>query len=233
MRVKLWAVAAATLCLAGCAGGPGGPGRGPPPGFEDDAFDGPPRDRAQLFVSPSGEPFRAAGDQPYPSVDWFARADADKDGRLTRAEFRADAERWFKVLDANGDGQISMPEVTRWEEDLVPEVTRPTFVGGAAGGRGRGPGPDTRRAGAAAYSLINEPHPIRGADEDFSMGVSLAEWLRATDRRFAVLDPDGDGVILAGDLRPTPSQGPMGKPGEQRGGGQRPPGGQRGGPPPR
>jgi hypothetical protein len=225
MHLKILAIAAAAVCLAGCMGGPDGPRR-PPPGFDqDDDFDGPPRLRAQLFVSPSGEPFRAASDQLYPSAAWFAKADADKDGKLTRAEFRADAERWFKVLDTNGDGQISMPEVTRWEEELVPEVTRPSFLGGAPqgrGGRGGPPRADTRRSGAAAYSLINEPHPIRGADEDFSMSVSEAEWRRAADRRFALLDKDGDGVVLAIDLARTPSQGPAPK-SEGRGGGRQPP----------
>lgn len=215
MRLKILAALAAA-CLAGCMGGPGGPGgRRGPPDMGGDEFDGPPRPRTQLFVSPSGEPFRTAGDQPYPSATWFAKADADRDGRLTRAEFRADAERWFKALDANGDAQISMPEVTRWEEDLVPEVTRPSFAGGGPPGR-RGQGADTRRAGAAAYSLINEPHPIRGADEDFSMTVSEAEWRRAADRRFALLDKDGDGGVLAVDLGRTPAQEPMGR-GDQAG----------------
>lgn len=215
MRVKFWPAAAAALFLTGCMGGPGGP----PPGFDDEETDGPPRPRAQLFISPSGEPFRAPGDQPYPSAAWFAGADADKDGRLTRAEFRADAATWFKALDTNGDGQVAMPEVSRWEEELVPELTR--FRGGFSGGGPRGHNAvDTRREGAAAYSLINEPHPIRGADADFSMSVNPTEWRAAADRRFGLLDPNGDGVILAAELRPTPAQRPM-------------PAGRRGGRPPR
>lgn len=230
MRLRLWIAAGLAMALASCTGGPGGPRR-EPPGFERDGPGGPRPPRAQLFISPSGEPFRASAGQVYPSAQWFLIADADKDGRLTRAEFLADAERWFRSLDTDENGEVSMPEVTRWEEDLVPEVTRPTFAGGAGGGPGgRRGGPDTRRSGAAAYSLINEPHPIRGADEDFSTGVSLAEWRRASSRRFALLDRDGDGAILAVDLGQTPSQGPLGKGGaletgepRQGGGGGRPP----------
>ena len=183
-----------------------------------------PRPR-QLFISPSGQPFRAAASQPTVRR-WFAAADRDHDGRLTRDEFRADAEAWFKVIDVNGDGEISMPEVTHWEDVLVPEITRATF-GGYGGGRGGALGrnqEDTRAQGAATYSLINEPHPIRGADADFSFSVSKAEWRAAAERRFDLLDDKDrvkDGVILLADLPRTPSQGRQGK--AKAGGGGAPP----------
>lgn len=220
MRIRNWiGLVGAALVAAGCASG----GReGPLPGFGDDEpGDGPLRPRAQLFISPAGQPFRAPGGQPYPVAAWFAQADANHDGRLTRDEFRADADAWFKVLDADGDGQVSMPEVTRWEEELVPEITRSGL--GMSGASGRPTAAkrntvNTRTQGAAAYSLINEPHPIRGADSDFSFGVSRAEWRAASDRRFALLDVDGDGALLLTDLKPTPAQAMAGmKPGKRTG----------------
>lgn len=240
MRKRAWvAIVGLALLAAGCMGGPpdgphgrGGFRGGPPPGLEEEGGDGPPRPRAQLFVSPSGQPFRAAPGQPYPSAAWFAQADTDHDGRLTRAEFRADADGWFKVLDKDGDGQLSMPEATLWEEELVPEILRGGMMMGGPGMR-RGGGAvgrnqlDTRRDGAGPYSLINEPHPIRGADADFSMSVSRTEWTAAANRRFAILDPDGDGVVLAADLRPTPAQRMAG---ERDSAGPRA-GGSQGGPP--
>ena len=198
-------VAALALLCAACAGA------GPPPGFDDDEpEDGPPVPRAQLFISPAGQPFRAAPGQPYPVANWFAEADKDRDGVLTRDELRADAQAWFVVLDANADGEIDMPEVTRWEEDLVPEITR--TAGGGVGPRDRrsvlGRNElNTARLGAGPYSVINEPHPIRGADADFSYNVSVAEFRQATDRRFGVLDVDGDGKVALGDLRRTLVQG--------------------------
>ena len=197
-----WVVVAGLALLVGaCSSGPSR--RGPLPGFGDDEGDGPPRPRAQLFISPSGQPFRAPPGQPYPSAAWFAVADADHDGRLTRDEFRADAEAWFKTLDANGDGGLGMPEATRWEEELVPEVSR---SGGAGYGvRGRNE-LNTRTQGAGPYSLIAEPHPVRGADADLDYQVTSREWRAAADRRFAVLDPDGDGAVLAADLKPTLAQ---------------------------
>lgn len=185
----------------------------------------PPRPRDQLFLSPAGQPFRAPPGQAYPMVAWFAQADADDDGRITRDEFRADADAWFKRLDADADGQVGMIEARRWEEELVPEIARDALGGGmmAAGGpRGRGRKPpgrneaDHRRQGAAVYSLVNEPHPVRGADGDFSMSVSLREWRAATDRRFTVLDPDGDGAVLVLDLKPTPAQAAATDPSRER-----------------
>jgi len=213
MSLHRWACVLALALVAGaCASGPRGHG-GPSRGFGDDEEDGPPHARVQLFISPGGQPFRAPAGQPYPVAAWFAQADANHDGKLTRDELRADAEAWFKTLDTNGDGLIDMPEVTRWEEELVPEITRVTAAAGMGGGQRlrRSDVPsrnslDTRRQGAALYSLINEPHPIRGADIDFSMTVSRAEWRAAADRRFALLDVDGDGAVALADLRTTPAQ---------------------------
>lgn len=236
---KFFAVAGLTLLLgltlAACAGG--GEPRGRGFGLDDDGRGGPGRDdedgrprppRQQLFVSPSGQPFRTPMGQPYPSADWFAQADADHDGKLTRAEFRADAEAWFAKLDRDHDGQISMPEVTVWEEQTVPEITTAT-LGGFGGGRG---GPlsrnkvDTRAQGAAAYSLVNEPHPIRGADADFSMNVSKAEWRAAADRRFDLLDQTKLGYLTPDTLPKTPVQAMMAERGKH-------PGRDRQAPPPR
>src|SRR5437899_9460764 len=98
--VRRFLVPALLLTLAACAsdhprghgpggrGGPGGPGGGPP--------------RVRLFISPSGEPFRGEDGLGH----WLAQADADHDGAVTLAEFRADAEHSFKFLDTNGDGVI-------------------------------------------------------------------------------------------------------------------------------
>lgn len=211
MRSRFWV---GVMALAACAWAAGAHA-GQPPDI-DELYRRPepdkPGPRTQLFISPAGQPFRAPPGQPYPVAAWFAQADSDHDGRLVRDEFRVDAEAWFKVVDEDGNGQLGMIEAQRWEEELVPEMSRDPM--GSAVGR-RGPPKrnelDTRRQGAAAYSLINEPHPVRGADSDFSMTVSVREWTAAADRRFAILDPDGDGAVLATDLKPTPAQAAPGK----------------------
>ncbi len=117
----------------GGPGGPGGPGRargGPPPGEP-----GPQRPRLQLFISPAGEPFRAPADAPYPVAAWFAGADANHDGALSRDEFVADAARFFAVLDADHDEVIDGFEVSTYEKKIAPEI----LLGGMAMGGG---GPD-------------------------------------------------------------------------------------------
>jgi len=228
MRSRTWggplagAIAACTLAGAGAA-------QAQPAEIEElyrRPAPPPPPPRGQLFLSPSGQPFRAPPGEPYPVAAWFAQADADGDGRVTRAEFRADADAWFKVIDQDGNGLIRMIEVQRWEEELVPEMSRDPM--GSALGR-RGPTKrneaDHRRQGAAAYSLINEPHPVRGADSDFSMSVTAREWAAATDRRFTVLDPDGDGAVLLTELKPTPAQAAKGDPAKPER--RRPTGGKR------
>ncbi|RAK59156.1 hypothetical protein DJ021_04750 [Phenylobacterium hankyongense] len=222
---------AATVLAWGAAAQP--PGEGQPP-------------HAQLFISPSGEPFR--GHDGFNA--WLYNADTDHDGAVSAAEFRADALRFFKELDANGDGKIDGFEAQAYEHDVVPEITRFSFddapsaagarqpsssgdKGGGGGGRGRGGGrggmggggmggrggggaggaggggQDASPApigagheGAARYSLINEPEPVSAADADVDGKVTLDEWMRATDRRFSLLDHDKTGRLTRESLRP-------------------------------
>lgn len=119
---------ALTVALVACASPP--PPRGgfrEPPGWGRDGP--PPEHRARAFISPMGEPFR---DGPDPAAAWFAGVDTDHDNRLTLAEFRADAMRFFATLDLNHDHEIGPEEIERYEEDIAPEVRS----GGGFGGEG-------------------------------------------------------------------------------------------------
>jgi hypothetical protein len=171
--------------------------------------------REHLFISPAGEPFRE-GDG---LAAWFAGADADHDGTLTAAEFRADMLRYFKVLDANHDGRLDGFEIQAYEQDIVPEITRFSFDGPPPGfgGRGRRSGGEgaasggTRirggggfgdfRQGAARYGLLNVAQPVANADEDVDGKVSQDEWVHAATRRFAMLDKAGAGKLTLEELR--------------------------------
>ncbi|MFN3572290.1 MAG: hypothetical protein ACK4TR_02095 [Phenylobacterium sp.] len=214
------------MLAAGCLWATGAlaqPLEGEPPPPEPD---GPPGG-GRLFISPAGEPFRQGDGR----AAWFAGADRDGDTLLTEAEFRLDAERFFAVLDADGNGTIDGFENQAYERDVVPEITRLAgpFGGGPAGrrpeGGRRGPPPGggdgglrgllgkgpqaggERRDGAARWSLLNIPQPVRGADADLSGRVSLEEWRAAASRRFSLLDADGDGVLTL-DTLPNPPGGP-------------------------
>jgi hypothetical protein len=126
-----------------------------------------PDDAATFFLSPAGEPFRITAGGPSPLATWFAGADADHDGVLTFAEFRADFRRFFATLDTNHDGEIAPDEVTRYETEILPEIVSRVV---------------------ARYGLIPVSHPIMMADENFNRGVSVAEFDHVATSRFNLLD---------------------------------------------
>jgi hypothetical protein len=195
------------------------PPEGPPQGRQD----GPPPGRG-LFISPCGEPFRS----PDGLRAWFDGADADHDGGLTVGEFRADAMRFFKVVDANGDGVVDSLENRAYETRIAPEIIAtadredagpPGRGAGGPGGDGMGPPPRggpgggdgpprkaragmNRREGAARFGLLNEPQPVRGADADLDWKVTADEWARAATRRFALLDTAQTGRLALETLPP-------------------------------
>ncbi|NQE64922.1 hypothetical protein [Caulobacter sp. RHG1] len=223
--------AALALTLTACAAGPPeGPRRGPPPG-EDGP--GPRGGGQQLFISPAGEPFRAPPGAPYPVAAWFAGADANHDGALTRDEFVADSLRFFAMVDADHDGVIDGFEVSAYEQRIAPEI-----IGGAppslrrgpmgqgpgggdgppGGGRGGGGPPGGGKGGgrggisgnalqgASLYGLIAEPQPVMGADADFNRRITRDEATKAAVTRFRLLDADKDGVLRLETLPKTPAQ---------------------------
>ncbi len=167
----------------------------------------------QTFLSPMGEPFRAPAGKPYPSDQWFAGADANHDGSISREEFRADAARFFKLLDADSDGKISDREVSYYEYRVAPEVVAAAVD--TSGTKAPKNADDDRpkniplanvRQGAAFYSWLNDAEPLRSADIDFNRKVTPEEWKAAADRKFALLDPDGTGSIKLADMPLTPIQ---------------------------
>jgi len=139
-RLNLCLLLALTACATerpqhhfrGPPPGHGGPGGGP------GGFHGPPGG-GRLFVSPMGEPFRGGDGE----AAWFKGADADGNGELTQVEFEKDADRFFKLLDTNGDGEIDPDEIDHYETVLVPEIRgggMGMMMGGGPGGGRRGGG---------------------------------------------------------------------------------------------
>ncbi|MEA3004578.1 MAG: hypothetical protein QOH81_3366 [Sphingomonadales bacterium] len=89
-------------------------------------------------------------------------------------------------------------------------------MGGGGGGRG-GHGGGDRSGGAAegggrpaagrpegrvAGGLLNLPEPVTAADADMNRGVSAAEFRRAADQRFLLLDVNRDGKLAPDEIRP-------------------------------
>jgi hypothetical protein len=200
---------------------------------------------SSLFISPCGRPFRAGPDEAYPVAVWFAAADTNHDGALDRSEFRADAISFFSMLDSNHNGVIEPAEITFYEQRIVPEIVRGQRMsaasdtaqlilvqmggGGGMGGHGGGQGkhhsatsPPSKGAGlsemggAAPYGLLAEPEPVTAADTDFNGRITPAEFLAAADRRFALLDTNGDRKLTLAELPPTAVQRLHGRSGAAR-----------------
>jgi Ca2+-binding EF-hand superfamily protein len=114
----------------------------------------------------------------------FKAADADGNGRLSRAEAERGAPRLaksFDAIDANRDGQISPEEIRVWRR-------------AAKGAR--------RAAGADAQAKFDE-HFSR-ADNDGDGMLSRAEAERSLPRvaaKFDRIDKDGDGRVTREEMR--------------------------------
>jgi Ca2+-binding EF-hand superfamily protein len=185
----------------------------------------------RLFMSPTGEPFRAerGGDA---LALWFAEADRNHDGYLTLDEMLADAERFFGVLDTNHDGEIDPDEISHYEDVIAPEIrSGPRIDLASAGddgqhqeghgrhGHGKSNGSSEWRQpregetheGAARFGLLDLPEPVASADADFNRGVSLQEFRQAATQRFVALDLDHHGRLSLAELemmRPPPEASP-------------------------
>jgi Ca2+-binding EF-hand superfamily protein len=181
----------------------------------------------RLFVSPSGEPFRLSSTCPDPLKCWFDRVDANQDGVIDRFEFRADAAAFFKTLDENGDGMVDGFEVADYERKVVPELAeqaegrmpgqfgpsrssqdqdRPHRPGQRATEQHReahddATGGEHGRGGRGIAQLIDEPEPVSGADFSLDSHITLAEWMRAADQRFDLLDTAKTGRLTLDGLR--------------------------------
>jgi Ca2+-binding EF-hand superfamily protein len=103
----------------------------------------------------------------------FRRMDANRDGRLTKDEWKLKAE-FFERFDRNKDGFISADEVM--------------LLG--RGGRGRR-GPDARSGKSSA-------HFLQKYDANRDGKVTKDEFKH--ERRFAEIDADGDGALSKAEI---------------------------------
>ena len=177
------------------------------------------------FISPMGEPFRHRTRTDDTLSLWFDRADTNRDGAITPDEMRADAERFFASLDANGDKEIDPEELVKYEWEVAPDVqlmskTRLAPSDSTEGrekrreedlaaldddddfSRRKGKRPKKGNLeGAAIYGLLNLPEPVAAADADFNRGVSLEEFRIAATARFELLDASKQGRLTLPQLQ--------------------------------
>ncbi|HUO11437.1 MAG TPA: hypothetical protein VMU37_01650 [Caulobacteraceae bacterium] len=140
----------------------------------------------RVFLSPSGEPFRPTAAAPDPLKTWFDQVDTKHQGFIDREEFRADAVRFFKKLDENGDGIIDGFEVADYEHKLVPELAAeaegryaagPAPRGGPSdqGGGGQGGPVGGRRRGQGTSQAQGHGQPASSSDGPSGRGRPMPQ----------------------------------------------------------
>jgi hypothetical protein len=182
-----------------------------PPKIPDDAPYCAPPGAKPVFLSPMGEPFRGQPGQAYPAAAWFAAADADHDGAISREEFLRDDQRFFKTIDLDHDGRVVPEEVIAYERDVAPEIAlfstgardyaEVVRRGGNKGGRSNYGG----AMGAGRYAWLNVPQPVASADSDFNRVIDADEFRQAASRRFDTL-AQGAGKLTLAAMPRTPFQ---------------------------
>ncbi len=178
----------------------------------------------ELFISPMGEPFRgvSSGEQ---LRAWFSGADVNHDGALSLAEMRADADRFFGVLNANHDREIDPAELAVYEGQIAPEIrvgissydgissgNGPKHASGLSSDFSKTGTPevplerDSTRRGAGRFGLLATPNPVASTDTNLNRGISAEEFGRAARERFMLLDANHDGLIRLDELPSLPSR---------------------------
>lgn len=133
----------------------------------------------RMLYSPNGEPLRG-GSLGRPSCEeamgaWFDRTDTDRNGRVDRNEFVADARRQFAAMDLDHDGTITPAELDKYRAPYMslPPTGKEKAVRGSDGG----------------------PDPVMSADTKLRFVVTLPDFTAYAERRFTELDRNRDGTL--------------------------------------
>jgi hypothetical protein len=135
--------------------------------------------QAQLISSPNGEPLGTANDIARCEAlltTWFTGIDTNRDGQLSQAELEADAERWFRRADADGDGFVIVTELTAIRQPMEPPLP-PRMV--------RRGGPPSPFPDTSDLVVRREVDLVMAADANLDWRVSREEFMTMTARRYA------------------------------------------------
>jgi Ca2+-binding EF-hand superfamily protein len=131
---------------------------------------------AMAQIGPGGGPGMRADGMRGGHERMFERADADRDGRVTREEMRTAARERFDRVDANRDGAVTLEE---WQAYAATEW-------GRRGGDER----VTQRRAAM----------FRGADQNSDGRLSFEEALVMPEAMFRAADVNADGAVAREEL---------------------------------
>ena len=165
-----------------------------------------------LFVTPMGEPVRVESGSPLDA--WIVAADSDGDGRVSYAEYLANALAFFPRLDANGDNAATSAEsMALWNREApelfiasdqyfrqrrVPRAANPDHQAMIDMHREAGhyDHVDEPMRGAQPFSLLNDVEPVMTCDRNFDRRVRREEFEICASHRFVQIDLDRDGFFV-------------------------------------
>lgn len=130
---------------------------------------------------------------------WFGRADTNKDGVLDLAEARADALRFFKAVDADGNAYLTPAELTDYRAKVYPAQYRgalstpppPSKPAPKTPGGSELPDPERRRFLMTPATA----DPVMAADQNLDFRVTEDEFVAKMAERGGRLDADHDGKV--------------------------------------
>lgn len=139
---------------------------------------------APALAAKGGEKSRTAG--------MLQHLDADKDGKVTLAEFKAHAIVAFKAFDTDGDGKVTPAEISARRATFA--AARKALREAAEADRQK---VQDALAAAGPSALPGIDRTIDRADTDGDGSLDEAEALAAAEAFFKRLDRNGDGFVVA------------------------------------
>lgn len=122
----------------------------------------------------------------------FDRADADKDGFVTKQEFAASRDVMFQGMDADKDGNLTLDEMEKARAAWHQKMGKPAGQQGQAQPDGQ---PQSQaQPGKRQHRFMER------VDTDKNGVISVAEFNAAGDRMFTRLDDNGDGKIAKDEV---------------------------------
>jgi hypothetical protein len=133
------------------------------------------------------------------------RLDANKDGKVTLAEMKSEADQKFKAIDADKNGRVVEAELSAHHEQMRAKFAQERAARGDGAGKADGDchGKKMRHGGKAFF--------LKKMDGNGDGAIDAAEWRSHVEQRFARMDDNGDKVLAGAELERRHGKGKHGR----------------------